>query len=162
MRPPTLGPHVQLFGDMAELIDTLNDLIATCRDSEEGFGKAAKGVHSDSLRTRFTGIARERAEFVDELVARVTQLGGQAAESGRLSGLQHRGWRELETSIRPKDDASFLADCEAGEENTLRHYEHALTLDLPAEARSVVERQRLAVQTALLELRDREQVKKAG
>ncbi len=147
---------------MDEAVKILNDLIATCRDSEEGFGKAAKGVHSENLRNRFTGIALERGEFADELAGHVRKLGGEPAESGHQSGIQHRGWRELEVSIRPKGDLEFLVECENGEENTLRHYEHALTRDLPAPVRPVVERHRLAVQEALLELRGLEQLRKAG
>lgn len=148
---------------MADIVDTLNDLIATCRDSQEGFAKAAKGVHSDNLRNRFIGIARQRADFADELVEHVRKAGGRPAASGHLSGIQHRGWRELEESIRPKDDASFVVECVEGEENTLRHYEHALTRDdLPVATRPVVERQRLAVQEALLELRNVELVRRAG
>src|SRR5947208_1004178 len=116
---------------------------------EEGFGKAAKAVHDDSLRTRFVGIARQRSDFADELARHVTKLGGSPAESGHQSGIQHSGWRELEERIRPRDAYSFLAECERGEENTLRHYEHALTEELPAEVGPVVERQKLAVQEAL-------------
>jgi uncharacterized protein (TIGR02284 family) len=147
---------------MADIIRVLNDLIATCRDSEEGFGKAAKGAHSDRLRDQLIAIARERADFSDELREEVRRLGGEPAESGHRSGIQERGWRELEASIRPKDDASFVGECVNGEENTLRHYEHALTQDLPAATRPMVERQRLAVQEALFELRAMEGVRKAG
>jgi uncharacterized protein (TIGR02284 family) len=147
---------------MADIIHTLNDLISSCRDSEEGFGKAAKGAHSDQLRTRLIGIARQRADFVDELAAQARELGGEPAESGRQSGIQHEGWRQLEESIRPKDDRSFIVECERGEENTLGHYEQALTRDLPPAARATVERQRLAVQEALLELRSIEVVRRAG
>jgi uncharacterized protein (TIGR02284 family) len=147
---------------MADIIETLNDLVATCRDSEEGFGKAAKGVHSDDLRNRFTRIARQRAEFSDELSRQVEGLGGRPAESGHISGIQHRGWRELETSIRPKDDATFLAECQTGEENTLRHYDQALARELPAGVAPVVEQQRAAVAQALVDLRGIEQVRRAG
>ena len=147
---------------MPDNIDTLNDLIATCRDSEEGFGKAAKGVHSDQLRNRFTAISGQRADFAEELAQHVRRLGAEPATSGHESGIQQRGWRELETSIRPKDDASFIAECEAGERNTLRHYEHALTRDFPVDIRANIERQNLAVQEALLELRTLELVRKAG
>jgi uncharacterized protein (TIGR02284 family) len=104
---------------MDDAVRILNDLIATCRDSEEGFGKAAKGAHSENLRNRLTGIALERGEFADELADHVRKLGGQPAESGHQSGIQHRGWRELEERIRPKSDAEFLVECESGEENTL-------------------------------------------
>src|SRR6476660_9906993 len=131
---------------MADIIHTLNDLISSCRDSEEGFGKAAKGCHSDNLRTRFIGIARQRVDFADELTEQVRELGGEPADSGRLSGIQHEGWRQLEESIRPKGEMSFIVECLRGEDSTLRHYEQALTRDLPPTARSMVERQRLAVQ----------------
>jgi uncharacterized protein (TIGR02284 family) len=147
---------------MSDVIRLVNDLIATCRDSEEGFGKAAKGVHDDNLRTRFVAIARERSDFADELAGHVSQLGGRPAESAHQSGVLHSGWRELEVSIRPKDDATFLVECERGEENTLRHYEHALTEELPATVRSAVERQRLAIEQTLLALRGVEQVRRAG
>jgi uncharacterized protein (TIGR02284 family) len=60
------------------------------------------------------------------LAAQVRELGGEPAESGRQSGIQHEGWRQPEESIRPKDDRSFIVECERGEENTLRHYEQAL------------------------------------
>ncbi len=147
---------------MADLIDTLNDLIAACLDSQEGLGKAAKSVHSDNLRRRFIGIARQRVDFAGELAGHVREAGGSAAGQPHESGPQHPGWRELETSIRPKNDGEFLAECERGEENTLRHYETALTRDLPPKVRATVERQRLAVQEALLELRNVEQVRTAG
>jgi uncharacterized protein (TIGR02284 family) len=154
---------VQSACTMADIIDTLNDLISTCRDSEEGFGKAAKGVHSDNLRDRFVAIERQRADFADELAEHVRTLGAQPAESGHLSGIQHSGWRELEEGIRPKDDATFVFECIEGEENTLRHYEHALTReDLPAATRPVIEGQRLMVQEALFDLRAIELVRGAG
>lgn len=147
---------------MSDLIRILDDLIATCHDSKEGFAKAAKGVRDNNLRTRFVGIARQRADFADELAAHVIQLQGRPVESGHQKGIQHSGWRELDESIRPKDDSTFLANCEAGEENTFRHYEHAVTQDLPAPVRPIVERQKLAVQTALLELQNFEVMRRAG
>lgn len=146
---------------MADIVKTLNDLIATCRDSEEGFGKAAKGCHSDALRNRLIGIARQRAGFADELAEHVRKLAGEPAATAHESGVLHEGWRELEESIRPKNDASFIADCLTGEENTLRHYETALTRELPVPVRPVVDRQRLSVQEALLELRSVQMVRTA-
>jgi len=103
----TLGGRVQPRSIMADIIRVLNDLIATCRDSEEGFGKAAKGAHSDRLRDRLIAIARERADFSDELREEVRRLGGEPAESGHQSGIQERGWRELEASIRPPRTLPF-------------------------------------------------------
>src|SRR4051812_28745798 len=147
---------------MADTIRTLNDLIASCHDSEEGFGKAAKGAHSDNLRNRFIGIARQRSDFADELSGRVRELGAEPARQAHESGVLHEGWRQLEENIRPKDDMSFVVECIRGEENTLRHYEQALTRDLPPAIRPVLERQRLAVLEALMDLRSIELVRRAG
>ena len=58
--------------------------------------------------------------------------------------------------------AEFVAECRTGEENTLRHYEHALTVDLPPHVRQILERQRGAVQEALLALDHVEEVHTAG
>jgi len=61
---------------MSDIIRTLKDLIATCRDSEEGFGKAAKGVHDDNLRTRFVAIEKQRSDFADELAGARQEIYG--------------------------------------------------------------------------------------
>jgi len=143
---------------MGDVQDTLNDLIAICRDSEHGFVRAAKGVHSENLRHRFAGIARQRAAFAEELAAYLRKMGAEPARPPSA----RRGWRDLEESIRPRDDASFLVAVETVEENTLRRYETALSRDLPVPVRPIVDRQRLGVQEALLDLRGLEQVRRAG
>ena len=60
---------------------------------------------------------------------------------GRWAGGEHPAQRP---------GASFVAECEHGEANTLRHYEQALTKPLPDPVRGVVERHRAAVAKALL------------
>jgi uncharacterized protein (TIGR02284 family) len=128
-----------------DIVSDLNDLISTCRDSEEGFGKAAKGVHDDRLRDVLTTDARVHADWADELARWVGQLGAHAAATPHWGGILHRGWVDLETRIRPKDDPSILEECERGEQTTIKHYDHALECELPEEVRAVVERQRADV-----------------
>ena len=146
---------------MGDVQDTLNDLISICRNSEQGFGKAAKGVQSENLRRRFSAIARQRADFAEELSAYVRKIGGEPAGAANRGGKQ-KGRRETEAGIGDRDDASFLAECETFEEDALRHYERALSKDLPVPVRPIVDRHRLAVQETLLDLRGFEQVRRAG
>jgi uncharacterized protein (TIGR02284 family) len=145
---------------MGDVQDTLNDLISICRDSEKGFGKAAKGVNREDLRRRFTSIARQRAVFADELSAYVRKIGGEPASGP--SGNRQKNSRGVAQEVGTNDDAGILAECETGEENTLRHYERALSKDLPVPVRPIVDRHRLAVQETLLDLRAMEQVRRAG
>jgi uncharacterized protein (TIGR02284 family) len=128
------------------LIEVLNDLISTSRDGEEGLGKAAKGVHDDRLRDLLTGFAKQHSDFAGKLQEEVRRLGGQPAERGHAGGVQHRGWVDLETRIRPKDDRSFLEECRSGEEGTLKHFQHALAQDLPEDLRKMVELESRVIQ----------------
>jgi hypothetical protein len=53
---------------------------------------------------------------------------------------------DLEQSSRPKDKNEILRECIAGDSGTLKHYAHALEQNLPAEARTLVQQQRAAVE----------------
>ena len=145
-----------------DTIKILKDLIATCRDAEEGFGKAAKGTHDDALRDTLTAWAGRHDRFARELEEEVRRLGAEPPQSGPLSGIQHRGWRELEESIRPKDSPTLMLDCLRGEEGTIQHYEHALSRDLPSQLRRRLEAHLGEVRRATEELGGSVWVRRAG
>jgi uncharacterized protein (TIGR02284 family) len=128
-------------------IKALNDLIATCRDAEEGYAKAAKGVHDTALSNRLVDISSERSRFAMELGAQVSQEGGKPATDAHYGGILHRGWIDLEARIRPKAEIEILRECLRGDETTLKHYAHALDQDLSPEERALVEHQRKAIET---------------
>lgn len=130
-------------------IKLLNDLIASCYDAEEGYAKAAKGVHDHELSGRLTALSGERGKFARRLSAVVLQLGGEPATDAHYGGILHSGWVDLETRIRPKDEHDILEDCRRGDEGTLKHYQHALDQDLPEEARMTVERQRKQIESEI-------------
>ena len=136
-----------------EVFKVVNDLIATCRDSEEGFGKAAKGAHSDHLRDTLIAHSRKHADFADELAAMVGRMGAQPAATPHWGGILHAGWVDLEARIRPEDDKTLVTECERGEESTVKHYQHALESNLPGEVRQVVERQFRDIEGVIRELR---------
>jgi len=131
----------------------LNDLIATCRDSAEGFGKAAKGAHSDQLRQQLTDIERSRADFAVELTQVAKNLGFEPEMTGHAGEILHRGWVDLETRIRPESDGHLIEECRRGEEGTLKHFESALAREeFPVNARRLVEQQRDRIREDLAKL----------
>ena len=156
-----MAAGVQSYGQMQDIDTMLKQLIAACGESEECLGRAAKGVHREDLRNRFTGIAIQRAEFADELSEQMRKV-GEIPPVSEGSSEPEREWREKQTTTRLKDDTGFLRECEAVEENTLSQYERALTFPLPPVIQPIVNRQRLAIQEALMELRDLEHFRKAS
>ena len=127
--------------DKDDVIATLNDLIETSRDGEEGFRTCADAVKSIQLKETFRQAAGRCAQAVSELQAKVRSLGGDPERRGSVSGSLHRAWVDLKSRITGMDETAVLAECERGEEVAQRTYQDALSKDLPADVRSMVERQ---------------------
>lgn len=91
-------------------------------------------------------------KVLNDLSGIVSELGGTPSRDAHFGGILHRGWVDLETRIRPKDNHDILEDCHRGDEETLKHYQHALDQRLPEQARITVERQADAIRRELAEL----------
>jgi len=127
--------------DQRDLIETINNLIETSRDGEEGFRTCAEGVKSPQLKQMFEHAASRCRQAVSELQAKVRGLGGDLERSGSVSGAVHRAWVDIKSTITGMDEAAVLTECERGEDVARRAYEEALAKDLPPDIRSVVARQ---------------------
>lgn len=145
-----------------EVIRTLNNLIETCRDGEQGFKTAAGGVRGAELKELFHDYARQRAAFVGELQDEVRRMGGEPEESGSASAAIHRGWMGLKAALTGGDDNAVVGECERGEDAALASYRAALGTDMPASARSMVERQFAEVKEAHERVRNLERATGAG
>jgi uncharacterized protein (TIGR02284 family) len=140
-----------------KIISTLNNLIETAKDGEQGFRTAAEGVQNTQLKSRFTEFSRERAEIVRELQDAVVRLGGQPEQAGSVSGSLHRGWMNIRTVVSSNDEGAIVSEAERGEDVAKRVFEEALREELPTEVRSVVERAYEKVKAAHDRVREIEQ-----
>lgn len=127
--------------DNKQTVSVLNDLIETCKDGEEGFRTCAEDIRRPELKTLFTTRARQCAEAAAELQQLVRQLGGDPETDTSVGGDLHRRWVDLKSAITGKDDESILNECERGEDVAKRNYQKALEKDLPAQIKTVVQRQ---------------------
>lgn len=127
--------------DNDDVIDTLNDLLETCRDGEYGFNTSAEHAKSAEIKTmlmRHTGECRDAGLELQRLIR---ELGGKADDGGSVSGALHRGWVEVRGVLSGYSDQSMLDECERGEDYAVASYRKALKQNLPAAVRTVVERQ---------------------
>jgi len=127
--------------DSKDVISTLNDLIETSKDGENGFRTCADGVKDAKLKSLFEEAARLCARGAEELKTKVRELGSNPETRGSVSGSLHRGWVNIKSTITGMDDAAVLAECERGEDSAKKSYEAALKKDLPADVRAMVQRQ---------------------
>jgi uncharacterized protein (TIGR02284 family) len=127
--------------DSEDIVSTLNDLIETSKDGEEGFRTCAEDASDPQLKTFFSSRAQGCAAAVIELQDLVRAYGGDPETSGGLGGALHRRWVDIKTLITGKDDKAVLAECERGEDVAVASYRKALEKNLPPDVRTVVERQ---------------------
>lgn len=140
------------------VIDTLNDLIETCKDGEYGFRSCAEHVKSPEIRTLLIARAGDCQTAANELQSYVSQYGGQPEDGGSASGAVHRGWVAVKGKLVGFTDLAMLEECERGEDVAKARYRAALKEDLPEPVRAVIDRQYQGVlrnHDQVRELRDR-------
>jgi uncharacterized protein (TIGR02284 family) len=128
-----------------QVISTLNGLIETCKDGQQGFQHAAEGISDPQLKTAFYQFSQQRSQFIGELQTAVRELGGDPENSGSLLGSLHRGWIDIKSAVTGRDEASILSEAERGEDIAKETYKAAMEKSLPANIRAVIVSQYNAV-----------------
>ena len=144
-------------------ISTLNNLIETCKDGEQGFRTAAESLKDPQIKAKFQEYSRQRGDLARELQAEVRKLGGDPEKSGSMSASLHRGWIDIKSAVTGKDDYAILAEAERGEDVAKDQYEKALKAGLTGSTLTLVQAQAVKVRQAhddVRNLRDREKVTK--
>jgi uncharacterized protein (TIGR02284 family) len=140
-----------------DIRSTLNGLIETLKDGEEGFRQSSEKLKDAMIATEFRTYAAECASFARELRSEVTRMGGTPETSGSISGSLHRGWTNLRAAVAGDSDQAILEEAERAEDSTVKNYRQAMTQNLPPEIRSTVDRQFREIQNthfAVRSLRD--------
>ena len=130
------------------VISTLNGLIETCKDGQDGFKVAAEGIERSELKTVFYELSQQRAEFAGVLQELVRSLGGDPESSGTISAAVHRGWIDIKSIVTGNDEEAVLNECERGEDYAKEAYTDALNNTLPANIGDIIAQQSQAVLAA--------------
>jgi uncharacterized protein (TIGR02284 family) len=128
--------------DNRNVISKLNTLIESSKDGVEGFKNCAEDVSGQDaqLKMLFLDKAHNCALAASELEELVRAHGGAPTPSA-VVGTVHRSWADIRSALVGKNKIKVLTEYERGEDCALQSYREALEEDLPADVRSVVERQ---------------------
>src|SRR3954469_22333184 len=134
---------------------TLNELIETLKEGQEGFRSAAEGAQSPDLKSLFNEYSNQRAQFAGQLQELAKSLGdSDPTDSPSLVSTLHRGWINIKAAVTGHDDHSILEEAERGEDVAKAAFDDALKADLPPGARQTVLTQAEAVRAAHDRVRD--------
>lgn len=136
---------------MSDDAKAAKELVETLSDGEKGYTQAADRVR-DGDHAEWAGtlerLAAQRREFRAEIVAMGHEYGDDVDESGTATAALHRGWMTLKDALTGDDPHGVLGAAVTGEDHAISEYDKALEQDLSEGFRSVVERQRSAIQAA--------------
>ncbi len=124
-----------------DIIATLNDLVETCKDGEEGFQVCAEDISDPQMKTFLLDRARTCAHAASELQEQVVALGGKPEMASSVAAGLHRRWVDIKSAVTGKDDETILNECERGEDVAVKSYRNALEKDFPPALRALVEKQ---------------------
>ncbi|MBC7610006.1 MAG: PA2169 family four-helix-bundle protein [Polaromonas sp.] len=129
-----------------EVVDTLNDLLESCRDGEFGFRECAEHTKAQDIKTLLNRHTTECQAAAQELVTLIRQWGGKAEDGGTVSGALHRGWVSVRGTLGGYTDLVMLEECERGEDTAVARYRKALKQNLPLALRTTIEHQAAGAQ----------------
>jgi uncharacterized protein (TIGR02284 family) len=135
--------------EQKEITSTINTLIETLKDGQEGFKQAAEGVKDPQLKSLFNEYSQQRSRFATDLQNQAHSLGEPEPEtSSSAAGALHRSWINLKSAVTRGDDHAILAECERGEDSAVEEYKKAIDDNLSAQLREIVSRQYAEIKKA--------------
>lgn len=143
----------------------MKDVIAACRNAEQGFRGAANAVNSPDLKRIFERYSAERGRFADDLREVAEGLGIHIDDPSGAAGAVHAGWMELKGALTGRNEHQILVETERGEDSSMRTYRQALAMNISEAVRSVLETQFAQVRQAhdrIRALRDSTEISAEG
>jgi uncharacterized protein (TIGR02284 family) len=132
----------------SKVLAILNDLVATCKDGENGYRSAQADVKDKELKELFGSCMAQRTQFATELLEKIHALDTAAARRGSALARIHRGWMNMKAALARRDGTTVAVECTRGEAAALKDYERALKHPLPPDVQALVQRQYDAVKAA--------------
>ena len=127
---------------------TLQNLIATCRNGQTGYLHAAAKVKNPELKKFFEAQSNERGRFAVELTAEAEKLGKVTPKrSGTVAGVMHRAWFAMKADFGGADKG-VLSAVKQGEARAEKFYKQAESAPLPESIHMLIARQHESVRAA--------------
>jgi uncharacterized protein (TIGR02284 family) len=131
-----------------EVQDTLNSVIESLIDGQEGFKKIGEELKDDTLKRYFFAESLKRASFRGDLEEVLHTEGvHDIKESGTVSGALHRTWGDLKAKLGGGDH-TLLETAEQGEDAAKKAYKDALEKELPLPVRQLLVTQAAHIQSS--------------
>ncbi len=138
-------------------ISILNDLLTITNDRLEGYEKVEGKIWemNHDLQNSYEQMTTQTKIMKNDLHNLITQSGGEAKDSGSISGAIHRTWIDIKNSVLVASlEKSTLQNVLFGEEAAIQAYQEAMDSgDLRGEAYQLVRDQLASIKDSCREFK---------
>ncbi len=127
-------------------VGTIEKLIETCKDGENGYREAAEHVKSPALKQFLEEQSATRGRFAQELKDELSRI-SVAHSLGSTAGAVHRTLIGLQALIGGGDRA-LMNSVRQGERSAMEAYEAAVAAAMPKQFETIVRRQAASIRQA--------------
>lgn len=130
----------------SDWIGTIEKLIETCKDGENGYREAAEHVRNPVLKQFLEEQSATRGRFAKELKDELSRISNAHSE-GSTAGAVHRTLIGLQALIGGSD-RTLMNSVRQGEQSAMEAYDAALAAALPKQLENIVRRQAASIREA--------------
>src|SRR5918998_5941698 len=92
----------------------LDHLVLIAQDGVNGLGRATDDAQDPQLKATLRELRQNREHMAQELMAVVTQLGGDPNQSGTFAGAAHHAFMEVKEVVTGSGDQALIQECVRG------------------------------------------------
>lgn len=140
---------------MSQDAKTTKNLIEVLEDGKKGFAEGAdklKDLDRSDLAATFEKFSQQRQQFSTELETMAAAYGDDIDEDGSILAAAHRGWMAIKDAVAGSDPDGVLDAAVQGEDHAIGKFNDALSEDISANLRDVVQRQLADITAARAEI----------
>lgn len=134
----------------------LQNLVTTLEDARGEYTEAAslmREAGDDDLAERFGDLARQRAEFAEQLVEFAAARGVEIEVQRSVAGNLHEVWMELKSALTDSDRDAIVETMRDAEDHATMEYRNALDTDMSEDLEALIRRQHDAIHSAYHEMK---------
>ena len=138
--------------DDVQVQNVLKRLYRISEAGEKGYATAAVNMPNPGVKVLLKSFAQQRADYKEEILAELRRFGGDSQPGRSIPAIIHRGRVAIFAGMSIEKERQMrvvLREAAVGERAALSEYQKALSADLPAELKDLLQRQQEGIQRSL-------------
>lgn len=125
---------------MTQLTETLQSLLAICRDGISFYAEAADKIDDAEAKSTIRQMVQVRERLIADFAKLLERRGESIPAGGTLAGTMQKLYADLRARFSSDPQATYISQLEEAEDRLLHRFEDAIVSSDPGEERDLLRR----------------------